>query len=525
MTPRKLNVLFAFFSYNGTSTGTSEVSDLRRWFCQLLHKLKTDPSFTSRIEDIHETTIADTPITMSRNRAVQNARALNCDVLVMVDSDMAPDVRLNKDSSAEPFFDVAFNAIYDHYDRGPITVAAPYGGAPPHENMFVFRWDGLCNWGEETGARLEQYTRPEAVQMAGLHEAGALPTGLIAFDIRVFDHVEPPYFEYEWEDEFHAYKASTEDVCSTRDISIAIQKQLGYNPLFCAWSSWAGHLKTVCVDKPNLYGVEQITDKLARAVERGNVSAEREGDLGATRNRLAELRIDPANVVKAKPSGNGNGQQPNDHKTPQAHLDALTALTQQRRQLFDQDPEVIEVGSWTGDSAIAFAKGGAEVINCVDHWQGCESDWTSELAKGRDIAAEFGNKTDQYRDEADPSVMFVRYDGESTEIAALDSWRRRPVDIIFIDADHSYESTRADILAWLPHLKPDGIMIGHDFQVAQFPGVTKAVEEIFTHQNKKFFYPYAMDARGGFWKVDFDLYAITPQDVLSWHSPAPTHPS
>ena len=49
-------------------------------------------------------------------------------------------------------------------------------------------------------------------------------------------------------------------------------------------------------------------------------------------------------------------------------------------------------------------------------------------------------------------------------------------DFIFIDAAHDYESVKKDIEVWLPKLKPDGILAGHDY-CEKFPGVMKAVQE------------------------------------------------
>jgi predicted O-methyltransferase YrrM len=48
-------------------------------------------------------------------------------------------------------------------------------------------------------------------------------------------------------------------------------------------------------------------------------------------------------------------------------------------------------------------------------------------------------------------------------------------DIIFIDADHSYESVKKDIVKYTPKLKSKGLMTGHDID---YPGVNKAVNEI-----------------------------------------------
>ena len=54
---------------------------------------------------------------------------------------------------------------------------------------------------------------------------------------------------------------------------------------------------------------------------------------------------------------------------------------------------------------------------------------------------------------------------------------RRPIDFVFIDADHGYEGVRDDLEAWWPHVRPGGIVAGHDFDQPEWPGVRKAVEE------------------------------------------------
>lgn len=59
---------------------------------------------------------------------------------------------------------------------------------------------------------------------------------------------------------------------------------------------------------------------------------------------------------------------------------------------------------------------------------------------------------------------------------------RRTYDFVFIDACHSYEQTRKDILNYWQVIKPGGFIIGHNYEegdATAHPGVFKAVKEIF----------------------------------------------
>lgn len=56
------------------------------------------------------------------------------------------------------------------------------------------------------------------------------------------------------------------------------------------------------------------------------------------------------------------------------------------------------------------------------------------------------------------------------------------VNCLFIDAGHSYEAVKKDIDCWLPKMKPNGIIVGHDYTA--WEGVNQAVTEIFGTPHK-----------------------------------------
>lgn len=55
------------------------------------------------------------------------------------------------------------------------------------------------------------------------------------------------------------------------------------------------------------------------------------------------------------------------------------------------------------------------------------------------------------------------------------------LDLVFVDADHSYEGVKADLTAWVPKVKAGGWIGGHDYgntdPAYDFSGVDRAVNE------------------------------------------------
>lgn len=75
-----------------------------------------------------------------------------------------------------------------------------------------------------------------------------------------------------------------------------------------------------------------------------------------------------------------------------------------------------------------------------------------------------------------PHAKFIRLPSNQ----AVKCIEDKELDLVFIDANHSYDNAKEDITLWLPKVRSGGILCGHDY----FPndktyGVTIAVNEIF----------------------------------------------
>lgn len=242
----KFKVLLAEFPYGGTVC--HETSD---WIVEAVESMRDDPRIGK--DGVFRWSINDTPITLGRNRCLLVAEKHNIDFVLMIDSDLAPDLLVGDDPKALPFWPTAWEFVTKH--EGPCVIAAPYCGPPPIENPFLFRFENQQSDHPGIDFKLTQFTRHEAAVAVGIERVAALPTGLMLIDMRAVKNLRHPRFYYEWTDETQAFKASTEDVTFSRDLALA-----GV-PLWVAWDCWAGHVKRKIVGKPTRIAAEDVREQ------------------------------------------------------------------------------------------------------------------------------------------------------------------------------------------------------------------------------------------------------------------------
>jgi len=127
---------------------------------------------------------------------------------------------------------------------------------------------------------------------------------------------------------------------------------------------------------------------------------------------------------------------------------------------------VIELGSWKGASTSALCASGCPSVTAIDHWKGSkfEPDAHAEAITGS-VFEQFKKNTAEYKN--------LRYVNADINDAVRDV-QDYSVDMVFIDAGHTYEEVRNDIRKW--RSKARILLCGHDYGTG-WPGVMRAVDE------------------------------------------------
>jgi predicted O-methyltransferase YrrM len=158
------------------------------------------------------------------------------------------------------------------------------------------------------------------------------------------------------------------------------------------------------------------------------------------------------------------------------HSEAEAAVL---RRLAADAGVVVEIGVFEGSSAVVLASAmarGAE-LHLVDPFMD-ESGWALRSdARADPRAARLAVRRAAGR--GGPALVWHRVTSEQ----AAREWDGRPVDVVFVDGDHSPEGCRLDWDLWHPFVAPGGAVAFHDARLgrpggAGGEGPTAVVDEL-----------------------------------------------
>jgi spermidine synthase len=119
---------------------------------------------------------------------------------------------------------------------------------------------------------------------------------------------------------------------------------------------------------------------------------------------------------------------------------------------------VVELGTATGwtAAALALADPTRTVVSCDPHIQPGRNRYLRLLRSSTRARIELVHAT-------------------GVEAAAMDD---HEVGLLFIDSSHERQATIDEWHAWRPRLAPDAIVVFHDCDHPEFPGIARAIEEL-----------------------------------------------
>ena len=139
----------------------------------------------------------------------------------------------------------------------------------------------------------------------------------------------------------------------------------------------------------------------------------------------------------------------------------------------------VEVGAWKGRStaflATEIANSGKRIqFDVIDTWEGSKEHLAGGAYEDQDVIN--GTLFETFKNNMRPVEGYYN-PIRTTSLEAAKQYQDNSLDFVLLDASHSYEDVREDIIAWLPKVKVGGILAGDDYHYS-WPGVIKAVDEL-----------------------------------------------
>lgn len=147
------------------------------------------------------------------------------------------------------------------------------------------------------------------------------------------------------------------------------------------------------------------------------------------------------------------------------------------------DMNFYEIGSFLGGSICTLGQKLKEKniivkMTAVDNWE------FGNISLGH---LEMTSKDKSYYEQFEENVKKCNLSvtpliGDSIEISKF--IKNNTIDFLFIDGDHSYPYVKKELDAWIPKMKKDSILAGHDYSSSD--AIRKAVHETFPEDQINF---------------------------------------
>lgn len=161
---------------------------------------------------------------------------------------------------------------------------------------------------------------------------------------------------------------------------------------------------------------------------------------------------------------------------------------------------VAEIGTLEGEFLSVIAKSNATEIWSIDLWQECPENMAKNDSRAsQDILDKMYCNILEIA-KIDPRIHVLRKD---SQVAHMD-FNDKYFDLIYIDADHSYNGIKADLYNWWPKVNNGGMLCGHDY-----------IEHFLYGANVEF---GVIPAVNEFVKANHaeDRFFVTPERWASW---------
>jgi len=128
----------------------------------------------------------------------------------------------------------------------------------------------------------------------------------------------------------------------------------------------------------------------------------------------------------------------------------------------------LEVGSYCGKSTVylgSACRQNRAILYSIDHHRGSEEQQPGEAYFDPELYDKTTGQVDTFpafrRTLAAAGLEDTVVPIVCSSVVAARSWQT-PLDLVFIDGGHAYETVLSDFEAWSPHLVPGGLLLIHD---------------------------------------------------------------